>query len=78
MDDDITNEDITEYIETRQRSPSLQDKIDKLVQDDLEQRKRNYKYYDAIRKEDREKFLSPSVQKQIDIDAQALAEDFYR
>ena len=72
-----TEEEINDYISSRQHSPRVQEQIDKLLKDEEAQKGRTFSYYQELRKKDQTKFLSTQLQKQMEQDAQDLGEHFF-
>ncbi|MCK1653060.1 hypothetical protein IVA88_16705 [Bradyrhizobium sp. 149] len=59
-----------------QISPSLQKRINKLIEDEAEQRQHTWSYYQKIKKEDPDRYWRSKTQQQMVSDASALGEAF--
>jgi len=57
-------------------SPQIRDKINQLLAEDAAQQKRTWSYYQAMKKEDLSRYLSPKVQAEMHRDAQELQAAF--
>lgn len=55
----------------------LQQKINKLIADDAEQRKRTWDHYAELKKTNPKLYLDPKISKQMHDDALALGEGFF-
>ena len=75
MDYDIN--DVTNNATHYQPSNTVQDKINKLIEDEKAQKGRTLSYYQKIKKDNREKYLSDRIQKQMQQDAVSLGEAFF-
>jgi hypothetical protein len=77
LEDDLLPTEQTEANYTTNHSPRIQEALKRLLENEQEQKKRTFSYYDEIRKRDKTEFLSTKIQKQMERDAQDLEQAFY-
>jgi hypothetical protein len=57
-------------------SPRIQKQLQKLLKEEEAQKERTWSYYQEIKKTDKDKYLSPKIQRQMENDAIDLGDAF--